>query len=114
MQISNEIAKKVLLVEPTNFCSNHETKGDNFFMQDIKEIDAQKNASLEFSHYTELLDKNNVEFEVFKQTNLNAPDSIFPNNWFLTLKNEFFPGRFKFNFKMVCLLFSQLKHLIEG
>jgi len=81
------------MVEPTNFCSNIETKGDNYFMQDKIENDSQKMAIIEFNHFRDLLRKNNVEIEVFKQKHLNSPDSIFPNNWFSTHKNEFFPGK---------------------
>jgi len=79
------------MVEPTNFCSNSETKKDNQFMKDLPNVDTQKTALAEFNSYIQMLRNVGVEVETFKQQYENAPDSIFLNNWFSTHRNEYFP-----------------------
>ena len=82
----------MLLIKPTNFCSNLETKADNAFMKDtVNDEDVQAKAILEFNEYIMLLDKFNISYETISQINQNAPDSIFLNNWFSTHKNENIP-----------------------
>jgi hypothetical protein len=89
--IQNGISKKLLMVEPTNFFSNTETKGDNAFMQELPGVNLQELALLEFNSFTQLLKQFNVELETGKQKHATAADSIFLNNWFSTHKNEYFP-----------------------
>jgi hypothetical protein len=40
------------------------------------------------------LAKNGVQVTQYKQIKPELPDSIFPNNWFSTHRNEIIPGKF--------------------
>jgi hypothetical protein len=37
--------------------------------------------------------KNGIEVACYKQMKPELPDSIFPNNWFSTHKNDIIPGK---------------------
>jgi len=89
--IANSIAKKIYMIQPTNFISNVETKADNHFMQDVKDVDTQDAGLKEFTSYVQGLKDAKVDVEFFTQKNEKAPDSVFLNNWFSTHKNENFP-----------------------
>ena len=84
------------MVEPTNFYTNEETYKDNKFMNKVS-ADAKattEQAMFEFHHLVRKIILNHVDVEVFKQSDPNAPDSIFPNNWFSTHGGEDFPRIF--------------------
>ena len=74
----DQSAKKLALVEPSNFNFNRETFETNVLQKDIN-----INKKVIFSEFDNLLNSlelNNISFEVLKSPD-NAPDSIYPNNW---------------------------------
>jgi len=79
------------MVRPTNFCTNYETLNDNKFMNESKDKDSNLKAQTEFDSFTSNLQKNDVAVDIFNQPFPEASDAIFPNNWFSTHKNKYFP-----------------------
>jgi hypothetical protein len=92
MEILNYEAysNKVLMIEPTDFGTNYETKRDNAFMKDIIN-DVQPKAFEEFKNFVLNLTNKNIEVLIYKQPCPEAKDAIFPNNWFSTHRNVNFP-----------------------
>ena len=71
----------LLMIEPVNFGFNAETAVNNSFQNDSG-ADLQQNALQEFHDLVSLLQKNNIDVTVIKDTEApHTPDSIFPNNW---------------------------------
>ncbi len=74
----------VFLIKPKNFGFNSQTQKNNSF-QNISTLSAEKlnqNALKAFESVIKLLEKNDIPFFVFDDTNLPIkPDAIFPNNW---------------------------------
>lgn len=84
-------AHKVLMVEPCAFYSNPLTALDNFFQNNSEDAEIQKQALKEFLFLKEQLVKAGIEVVSFQEDEkLQAPDSLFPNNWFSVHPNEFF------------------------
>lgn len=77
---------RVFMVRPCRFLANPETLGDNHFQVAERETDdANERARREFDSFVELLRTHGVEVVVAEDTpEPHTPDSIFPNNWFLT------------------------------
>jgi len=89
--IEGGIAKSIFMVEPTQFCTNIETLKDNYFMKNADIPDIQNKALAEFTNFVDQVKEKNINVNVFKQCHPDAADSVFPNNWFSTHKNEFIP-----------------------
>lgn len=71
----------LLMIEPVNFGFNPETAVNNSF-QANPGMNIQKQALEEFHDLVNLLQKNNVDVTVIRDTaDPFTPDSIFPNNW---------------------------------
>jgi hypothetical protein len=81
-------ARRVLMIEPIGFRSNPETLADNAFQlppgnesPQAIEIAARE----EFARLREALESDGVEVEWrAAAANREAPDAVFPNNWFST------------------------------
>jgi hypothetical protein len=84
------LARKVLMIRPTNFATNYETLLDNKFMTESKEEDVQEKALEEFNNFATNLN-NYCEVLVYDQLHKEAVDSVFPNNWFSTHKDDSIP-----------------------
>lgn len=88
------LAKKILMIKPTCFGFNEETAISNKFMNNIdskvfNKRQIQEIALCEFNNAVSKLKENGIYVEVFEDTKSpKTPDSIFPNNWFLTLPNK--------------------------
>lgn len=85
------ITNKVILVRPYAFNFNKETALDNVYQECPKQIseDEIKNKALEeFEEALRLLHENNIHVDVIEDFDETTPDSIFPNNVFVT-----FPGK---------------------
>ena len=85
------ITNKVILVRPYAFNFNKETALDNVYQECPKQIseDEIKNKALEeFEEALRLLRENNIHVDVIEDFDETTPDSIFPNNVFVT-----FPGK---------------------
>lgn len=81
-----QIAGMVYMVRPANFTANKATLGDNFFQDpDGVSGDPQAKALREFDAFVSLLRENGILVAVAQDTEEpHTPDSIFPNNWFVT------------------------------
>ncbi len=80
-----QITNTVLLVKPKRFYKNDQTATTNFFQQgDLDADEATKRCHDEFFGLQEILRKQGVSVILFEQTNPDAVDAIFPNNWFST------------------------------
>jgi len=78
-----QAASAVLMVRPAAFASNPQTVLSNSFQAVAPRTPAiQRRAEQEFVAVAEALDTAGVRVHVFEgQTDCDAPDEIFPNNW---------------------------------
>jgi len=115
----------VILIRPTNFCTNLETLEDNKYMVH-KEDEHSKAAEEEFDRLVHNLNSHQVTTLVFHQTHIQATDSVFPNNWFSTHNSEVVEGglfilypmksklrRLERNPLIIDLLKKRYKHFID-
>ena len=90
-----QAAKHILLVKPVRFFKNPETSVNNYFQSDIKsqchlngqEVTANhisELASQEFYAFVKMLRSARIFVTVWQSKIEDAPDSIFPNNWFIS------------------------------
>lgn len=80
MQITNTI----LMVRPVNFRMNEQTAVNNYFQEDLdlKNQVINLRAQEEFDAFVQVLREKGVNVVVVEdRKDLDAPDSIFPNNW---------------------------------
>lgn len=78
---------RVLMVRPIEFGFNPETSNNNFYQNnnDENKNKIQSKALVEFDNYVKKLRQNDIDVLVLDDTKTPpTPDSIFPNNWFLT------------------------------
>jgi hypothetical protein len=86
-QITNSIA----MVRPVSFSFNTQTAANDFFQHKLKErpdiIEAK--ALIEFDGFVEKLRSKGVDVHVFQDDDSvwKTPDSIFPNNWFVSMED---------------------------
>lgn len=81
-----QITDTIFMVRPYRFGANPETLADNHFQDATKETsDANERATAEFDAFVELLRSHGITVVEIQDTpEPHTPDSIFPNNWFLT------------------------------
>ena len=77
-------ASSVILIRPTGFGFDPETAASNTFQQRITEPDVKRRAAEEFDALLEALRIWGVHFTVLDPLDRNAPNGVFPNNWFST------------------------------
>lgn len=85
------ITDRVILVRPYAFKFNKETAKDNIYQVKPKkttEEEMQERALKEFDNAVDLLRQNMIHVDVIEDFDDTTPDSIFPNNVFVT-----FPGK---------------------
>eukprot|EP00294_Goniomonas_avonlea_P016518 CAMPEP_0114565278 /NCGR_PEP_ID=MMETSP0114-20121206/14218_1 /TAXON_ID=31324 /ORGANISM="Goniomonas sp, Strain m" /LENGTH=319 /DNA_ID=CAMNT_0001751501 /DNA_START=111 /DNA_END=1067 /DNA_ORIENTATION=- len=78
---------RVLMVAPTSFYQNLQTKDDNYFMQNIHwtKQKIQTEALKEYSCLVDGLNKAGVRVLLVDHRPYHGiPDAVFPNNWFST------------------------------
>jgi len=81
------------MIEPTNFGSNEEASLDNYWMEkDTNPEETKIEALSEFNAFTDKLKEKGVDILIYQQCHEKAMDSVFPNNWISTHKNENIPG----------------------
>jgi hypothetical protein len=82
--MSRQITNTVMMVRPVGFRMNEETAVNNYFQEDIqlKNEEINKKAQEEFDNFVSKLQSVGVDTVVVDdKTELDTPDSIFPNNW---------------------------------
>ncbi|MDU5806418.1 MAG: arginine deiminase-related protein [Peptoniphilus harei] len=85
------ITNKVILVRPYAFNFNTETAVDNVYQvnpEKTSDEEIQEKALKEFDRAVESLREKNIHVDVIEDFDDRTPDSIFPNNVFVT-----FPGK---------------------
>ena len=85
------ITNKIIMTRPYAFKFNEETASDNIYQEDSNKLsddEIQKRALEEFDSAVYLLRKNKIHVDVIEDFDDRTPDSIFPNNVFVT-----FPGK---------------------
>lgn len=76
------------MVKPALFGFNKQTAETNAFQKQLSDNNnIHEQAIKEFMQVVNQLDSKGVEVVVFESDDINAPDSIFPNNWFSTHQN---------------------------
>ena len=81
-------AQKVFMVKPARFGFNNQTAETNAFQKQLSNNNNVHDLAInEFMQVVNQLESKGVEVVVFESDDINAPDSIFPNNWFSTHQN---------------------------
>lgn len=83
-----QLTSHVLMIEPSGFCSNAETRQDNKFMAEAAGSEAaavKETVMQEWSALVRSLQAAGVQVTTFEGQGL--PDEVFPNNWFSTHSN---------------------------
>lgn len=86
-----QTTNKIIMLRPSAFCFNQQTAVNNFFQhQDLSSVkEIQKKALKEFDKVVLALKKANVSINIIQDYNIwHTPDSIFPNNWFVSLDSK--------------------------
>lgn len=112
------ITNKVILVRPYAFNFNKDTALDNVYQECPKQIseDEIKNKALEeFEEALRLLHENNIHVDVIEDFDETTPDSIFPNNVFVTFPGKVFISQMYANnrSKEYKKILPQLKKIID-
>lgn len=74
----------MILVRPTGFGYSEETAATNGFQRKLSGPDIQRKVMAEFQNLLEALAECGIGTTVLAPTDPNAPDAVFPNNWFST------------------------------
>ncbi|MBK8498724.1 MAG: amidinotransferase [Flavobacteriales bacterium] len=80
----SQSASCVILVRPTGFRYDPETAVSNDFQQELASIEVREHAAEEFDGLLEALRQCGIGITVLDPIDLNAPNAVFPNNWFST------------------------------
>ena len=86
-QAEAQSASAVLMIRPTAFCDNPQTRLSNPFQSGISDTKRSVTARVcaEFDSLVDVLQSNGVVTYVFEgRTQRDAPDEVFPNNWVST------------------------------
>lgn len=87
------IARKVIMVRPSAFRFNIETAADNAYQVNDATLPAeavQEMAEAEFLSVVRALESAGVQVDVLHDKGDDTPDSIFPNNIFVTFEGKLF------------------------
>lgn len=87
------IARKVIMVRPSAFRFNIETAADNAYQINDATLSAeavQEMAEAEFLSVVRALEAAGVQVDVLHDKGDDTPDSIFPNNIFVTFEGKLF------------------------
>lgn len=79
-----QIADRVIMVRPTGFGPDPETAATNTFQRLVHDPDIQSIAESEFDELVIALDRQDVGITVLDPVVPDAPNAVFPNNWFST------------------------------
>ncbi len=86
--MSKQLAKHILMVQPSNFGYNSETAKNNAFQKKGKHLSSseiQKTALKEFKKAVNKIRKAKIDVLVVKDSKApKKPDAVFPNNWLST------------------------------
>lgn len=84
MESGPQSASHVILVRPTGFGFDPDTATTNGFQQQLRDADVRRKAEAEFDELLHALDRCGIGTTVLDPIDANAPNAVFPNNWFST------------------------------
>ena len=82
--MDTQTASSVILIRPTGFGYDPETAVSNSFQRDLSGPDIRLRAAEEFDGLLEALRSSGIGITVLDPLDRNAPNGVFPNNWFST------------------------------
>lgn len=83
----NQSASSVILIRPTGFGFDPETADSNGFQRTLTDRDVKRRAAEEFDGLLNALRSCGIGITVLDPVDRNAPNAVFPNNWFSTHDN---------------------------
>lgn len=88
----NQVTRDILMVRPCSFYFNTQTAANDFFQKNLGEARdiVEAKALIEFDGFVTKLRSKGVNVHVIQDDNAvyDTPDSIFPNNWFVSLDGD--------------------------
>lgn len=82
--MSQQVASSVILIRPTGFGFDPQTAPSNPFQQHLADPEVERRAGDEFDGLLEALRTHGIDFVVLDPFDPEAPNGVFPNNWFST------------------------------
>ena len=90
--MTRQITRDIVMVRPCSFYFNAQTAANDFFQKNLgeKRDIVQAKALVEFDGFVDKLRGKGVNVHVIEDDNAvyDTPDSIFPNNWFVSLDDD--------------------------
>ena len=91
-QTQRQITGEIAMVRPCSFYFNAQTAANDFFQKNLgeKRDIVQAKALIEFDGFVDKLRGKGITVHVIEDDNavFDTPDSIFPNNWFVSLDGD--------------------------
>lgn len=88
----SQITRNIAMVRPCSFYFNTETAANDFFQKNLgeKRDIVQAKALIEFDGFVDKLRSKGINVHVIQDDArvFYTPDSIFPNNWFVSLEGD--------------------------
>jgi hypothetical protein len=84
----DQITDTVLMIRPCHFEYNTETAHTNAFQNNIEDNNIKAKSLNEFLGMQKILKENDIHVLTLRSREEKTPDAVFPNNWFLTLKDK--------------------------
>ena len=89
--MAKQITNTIVMVRPIGFCFNTQTAANDFFQNDLGEKHdiVEAKALIEFDGFADKLRGKGITVHVIQDDDpvFATPDSIFPNNWFVSLED---------------------------
>ena len=89
--MAKQITNSIVMVRPIGFCFNTQTAANDFFQNDLGEKHdiVEAKALIEFDGFVDKLRGKGITVHVIQDDDsvFATPDSIFPNNWFVSLED---------------------------
>jgi hypothetical protein len=89
--MAKQITNSIVMVRPIAFCFNAQTAANDFFQNDLgeKKDIVEAKALIEFDGFVGKLRGKGITVHVIQDDDsvFATPDSIFPNNWFVSLED---------------------------
>jgi hypothetical protein len=91
MNMAKQITNSIVMVRPIGFSFNPQTAANDFFQTDLGEKPdiVEAHALIEFDGFVDKLRSKGITVHVIQDDDsvFATPDSIFPNNWFVSLED---------------------------
>ena len=90
--MAKQITNSIVMVRPIRFNFNPQTAANDFFQKDLGEKPdiVEAKALIEFDGFVDKLRSKGITVHVIQDDDAVSatPDSIFPNNWFVSLEDD--------------------------